>query len=100
MANILQVLSSSDKITIQDEVFGNHDERYLTLGCCNPESGNQFYISLSGQDAGIDWQAGDRIMVDVSLLAYKHQGHWHVGHSSDALTLIEINTIQDNHKGE
>ena len=27
MATILQVLSSSDKVTVQDEVFGNHDDQ-------------------------------------------------------------------------
>lgn len=97
MATILQVLYPSDKVTIQDE-FGNHDARYLTLGNTNPASGNRFYVSLSGRDVGIDWQAGDRVMVELSLTAYKHQGQWHICHPSDALELIEISSIQDNNK--
>jgi hypothetical protein len=96
MATILQVLSSSDKVTVQDEVFGNHDERYLTLGNTNPASENRFYVSLSGQDAQRDWQAGDRIMVELGFLAYKHQGQWHISHPSDALKLIEISSMDNN----
>ena len=95
MATILQVLSSSDKVTVQDEVFGDHDVRYLTLGNSNPASGNRYYVSLSGQDAQIDWQAGDRVMVELSLVAYKHQGQWHISHPSDALKLIEIGYLED-----
>lgn len=95
MATILELLSSSDKVTIQDEVFGNHDERYLTLGNRNSASENRYYVSLTGQDAGIDWQAGDRIMVELSLTAYKHQGQWHISHPSDALDLIEISNLKD-----
>ena len=95
MANILQVLSVSDQVTVQDEVFGNHDERYLTLGNRNSASENRYYVSLSGQDAEIDWHAGDRVMVELSLVAYKHQGQWHISHPSDAMKLIEIGKLED-----
>ena len=95
MATILNIRSSSDIVTIQDEVFGNHDARYLTLGNTNPASRNRFYVSLSGRDVGIDWQAGDRVMVELSLTAYKHQGQWHICHPSDALELIEIGYLKD-----
>jgi hypothetical protein len=94
MATIFRLLSVSDMVTIQDE-FGNHDERYLTLGNSNPASGNRFYVCLSGQDAEIDWQVGDRIMVELSLTAYKHHGEWHISHPSDAITLVEIGKFEE-----
>jgi hypothetical protein len=98
MLNIYNVLSSSGRTTIQDDNYDYHDVRYLTLGDANPASGNRYYVSLSGQDAGIDWQAGDRVMVEISLVAYKHQGQWHIGHSSDSLKLIEIDKVDKKKK--
>ena len=93
MANIFELLSVSDKVTVQDDYFGDHEARYLTLGNQNPKSGNRYYVSFMGQDAQIDWQVGDRIMVDLSLVAYKHQGQWHTSHRSDSIKFIEIDNI-------
>lgn len=98
MATILQVLSSSDKVTVQDEVFGDHDVRYLTLGNSNPASGNRYYVSLSGQDAQIDWQAGDRVMVEFSLCAYKHGNQWHMVKCPDSIHFMEIGIVSNNSK--
>ena len=98
MATILEVLSASGKTTVQDDLFGNHDVRYLTLGNINPASGNRYYISLSGKDAGIDWQEGDRIMVDLIFCAYKTQGQWHMSQRSDSIMLVEIENINVNVK--
>lgn len=96
MATILQLLSSSGKAAIQDDINGNHDVRYLTLGDTNPASGNRYYVSLTGPDAVIDWQVGDSVMVELGFFAYKNKGQWHVSHRSDAMNLIEINTIKEN----
>ena len=98
MATILELLSSSDKVTIQDEVFGNHDERYLTLGNRNSASEKRYYVSLSGQDAQIDWQAGDRIMVELRFVAYQQSGQWHMGNSSGSIDLIEVGRVTNNLK--
>lgn len=96
MTSIIEVVSSSGKTTRQDDILGNQDVCFLTLTDKGGQSENRYYVSLSGQDAQIDWQAGDRVMVELSLVAYKHQGQWHISHSSDALKLIEIGSIQDN----
>ena len=95
METIFQVLSSGSKNTIQDEVYGNHDERQLTLGDKNPASENRYYVCLSGENADIEWQPGDRIMVELSLTAYKTQGKWHVSHCPDSINLIDINVLKD-----
>ena len=95
MVEILSVLSASDKVAVLDKEFGNHDVRYLTLGERNPASGNRYYVSLSGENADIEWQPGDRIMVELSLTAYKTHGKWHVCHFPDAINLIEIDTTKD-----
>ena len=95
MVTIFQVLSFGSKTTIQDEVYGNQDVCQLTLGDTNPASGNRYYVSLSGENADIEWQPGDRIMVELSLTAYKTHGQWHVCHFPDAINLIEIDTTKD-----
>ena len=96
MVTIFRVLSAGAKNTIQDDVYGNHDERQLILGDTNPASGNRYYVSLTGPDAVIDWQVGDSVMVELGFFAYKNKGQWHVSHRSDAMNLIEINTIKEN----
>lgn len=95
MVTILQVLSAGAKNTIQDEVYGNHDERQLTLGDTNPASDNRYHVSLSGKNADIEWQPGDRVMVELSLTAYKTQGQWHTSHCPESINFIEINTLKD-----
>ena len=93
MASIFNVLSVSDKVAVQDDYLGDHEARYLTLGDRNPASGNRYYVSLTGQDAQIDWQVGDRIMVELPFVAYKHQGQWHMSHRSDSLRFVEMDNI-------
>lgn len=95
MVEILSVLSASNKVAVLDKEFGNHEVRYLTLGDINPASDNRYYVSLSGENADIEWQPGDRIMVELSLTAYKTQGQWHVCHCPDSINFIEINTLKD-----
>ena len=98
MVSIFQVLSSGAKNTIQDEVYGNHDVRYLTLGDKNPASGNRYYVCLTGQDAQIDWHVGDRIMVELAFVAYKQQGQWHMSHRSDSIKYVEMDNVKNNCK--
>ena len=63
---------------------------YLTLGYINSQSDNRYIISLSGQEAAIDWHEGDRLMLNLSLCAYKTQDQWHLNTCADSLKLIEI----------
>ena len=92
MATILRIESASDKITQQDDVYRNRDVRYLTLVHKNPGSGNRYYVRLSGEDADIEWQEGDAVMVELGFCAYKTGGQWHMSHRNDAMELIEIDT--------
>ena len=92
MTAILQVLSASGKTTIKDE-YGNHDVLYLTLGDKNPASGNRYYVCLSGKDVDIQWEKGDRIMVELSFLAFKQHGQWHTSHCSDSISFVEMDNI-------
>jgi hypothetical protein len=94
MEKLFKVISSSDKTTIKDEVYGIHDVRYLTLTDVNPKSENRYYVQI-GADNDIEWQPGDRIMVELSLTAYKTQGQWHTSHCPDSINFIEINTLKD-----
>ena len=96
MANILQVVSVSGKTTVPDEVLGNQDVRYLTLGDKNPASGNRYYVSIAGKDADVDWQEGDRIMVELFFCAYKTQGQWHMSNRSDSIQFVEIDNVNCN----
>ena len=98
MATVLKVLSASGQATIQDDYFGDHEARYLTLGNRNPASGNRYYVSLTGQDAQRDWQVGDLIMVELSFIAFKHQGQWHMSHRSDSLSFVEMDNVNNNCK--
>ncbi len=90
MATVLKVLSASGQATIQDDLFGNQDVRYLTLGDKNPASGNRYHISITGKDAEIEWHEGDSIMVELSLCAYKTHEQWHMSHRSDSINFVEI----------
>jgi hypothetical protein len=96
MTSILEVLSASGKTTIQDDILGNKEVLFLTLTDRGGQSDNRYYVCLSGKNAQRDWQAGDRIMVELGFLAYKHQGQWHISHPSDALDLIEISSLDNN----
>ena len=96
MTSILEVVSSSGKTTRKDDILGNQEVRFLTLTDWGGQSDNRYYVSLSGENAQIDWQEGDRIMVELGFLAYKHQGQWHISHPSDALKLIEISSMDNN----
>jgi hypothetical protein len=98
MATIFNVLSVSAPVAIQDDYLGDHDECFLTLGDRNPASGNRYYVSLTGQDAQRDWQVGDLIMVELSFIAFKHQGQWHMSHRSDSLSFVEMDNVNNNCK--
>ena len=63
---------------------------YLTLGYINSQSDNRYIISLSGKEAAIDWHEGDRLMLNLSLCAYKTQDQWHLNTCDDSLKLLEI----------
>jgi hypothetical protein len=93
MATILIVESASGKTTVQDDVFGNHDVRYLTLEHKNSESGNRYYVSLTGEAADIEWQEGDSIMVELGFIAYKTGGRWHTSHHSNSIQFVETENV-------
>lgn len=80
MREILQVLKAK----------GNQDVRFLTLTDCSGNSENRYYVCLTGLDARIDWQEGDRIMLELGICAYYHREQWYPSHRSDAVKLIEI----------
>lgn len=63
---------------------------YLTLGDINSLSGNRYHFRLSGKEAAIDWHEGDRLMLNLSLCAYKTQGQWCLNTCDDSLKLVEI----------
>lgn len=65
---------------------------YLTLGDMNSLSGNRYYVSLTGKESEIDWQAGDRLLLDLNLSAYNTQGQWQVNDSMDTIKLLEVKT--------
>ena len=75
---------------------GKLDVRYLTLSDNNKNSENRYYVSLTGKDADIEWHEGDRIMVELSFLAYKQSGQWHMSNRSDAIDLIEVGRVSNN----
>jgi hypothetical protein len=97
MEKLFKVISSSDKTTIKDEVYGIHDVRYLTLTDVNPKSENRYYVQI-GADNDIEWQPGDRIMVELSLLAYNSQGQWHLCHRNDMIKFVEIDNSNNRFK--
>ena len=96
MTSILEVLSASGKTTIQDDILGNHEVLFLTLTDRCGNSDNRYYVCLEGEKAQIDWQAGDRIMVELSLCAYKHGNQWHMAKLSDSIQLVEIGIVSNN----
>ena len=71
---------------------------YLTATDSGGSSENRYYVSVTGDAAKVDWQEGDRIMVELGLLAYNHGGQWHTSHSSDEMEFIEIGI--NNEKAE
>ena len=95
MAYIFIVLSSTAKMTLEDEMNGKLDVRYLTLAGINKNSENRYYISLTGKDAEIEWKEGDRIMAELWFVAYKSNGMWHMSNRSDSIKLIEIGNEQN-----
>ena len=97
MVSILNVLSSSGKTTVYDEFGENHDERYLTLINSNGDSDIRYYVSLSGKDAEIEWQEGDRLMVDLGFCAYKSHGQWHMSHNRESIKVVDVDfKIEDS----
>ena len=96
MRDILVVLSASGKTTKPGEKF--EEECFLTLTDCYGDSANRYYVRLTGKPAEVDWQEGDRLMVDMHLHAYKHHGLWLPCHDSDAMKLIEIGQIKDDYE--
>ena len=91
MADLLKVLAASGKTTQQGVKFDNHDVCYLTLTDIGGQSDNRYYVSLTGQDAIVNWQEGDYVMVELAFKAYKNQGQWFMSRRSDAMKVIDIN---------
>ncbi len=98
MAYIFIVLSSTAKMTLEDQMNGKLDVRYLTLSDNNKNSENRYYVSLTGKDAQIEWHEGDCIMVELSFLAYQQGGQWHVSNRSGSIDLIEVGRVTNNLK--
>ena len=94
MADLLRVLAVSGNTSQQEEKSDNHNVCYLTLTDVNGQSENRYYVSLAGQDANVDWQEDDRIMVELAFLAYRNQGQWYMSHRSDTMKVIDINCKQ------
>ena len=80
------------------EAKGSQEVRFLTLTDCSGNSENRYYVCLTGLDARVDWQEGDRIMMELSACAYYHRGQWYSCHRSDAVKLIEIGNSKDSKK--
>ena len=68
----------------------NESECFLTLTDKNIQSGNRYYVRLYYDNARVDWQVGDGVMLEIGLCAYKTQGQWHMSKESDSIELIEI----------
>jgi len=82
-----------EKACKKAKFYDSQDSRtvcYLTLGDVNSQSDNRYYVRLIGKEAEIDWQKGDRLMLNLSLSAYKTQGQWQFNDSKDTINLIEI----------
>lgn len=90
MSTVLQILSSSGRAARQDGVSEYQGTVYLTATDSGGRSENRYYVSVTGEAAKVDWQEGDRIMVELGLLAYNHGGQWHTSHSSDEMEILEI----------
>ena len=98
MVSVFKVLSASGKATLDEENLTKMFANYLTLGDKSPASGNRYYVRLTGDVAKVDWQEGDRIMAELSILAYNHHNQWHSCHHTDSIELIEIGNSNVNFK--
>lgn len=90
LAEIYFVKSASEKMTLDDEMGGKQAVRYLTATDRNAGSENLYYFSLTGEDAEIEWQEGDSLMLELRFCAYKTNGQWHMSHCLGSIKLIEI----------
>lgn len=98
MTSILEIVSSSGKTTIQDDILGNQEVCFITLTDKGGQSDNRYHVRLEGENAQIDWQAGDRVMVEFSLCAYKHGNQWHMAKCPDSIHFMEIGIVSNNSK--
>ena len=92
MADIFEVKSVCSKTTLQNEYDDGLEVKFLTLGYQNRNSDVQYHISISGPDADIAWDVGDKLMLELRCLAYKHNNQWHISHQADSIQLIECST--------
>jgi len=79
-----------------EEQRENESECFLTLTDKNIQSGNRYYVRLFYDNAKVDWQVGDSVMLEIGLCAYKTDGLWHLSHSRDAISLIDVENKGDN----
>ena len=92
MADIFEVMSVSSKTRVQNEYDSGHEVRFLTLGYQNRNSDVLYHVSISGPDADIAWDVGDKLMLELGCLAYKHHNQWHVSHQADSIQLLDCST--------
>ena len=71
------------------EAKGSQEARFLTLTDCSGNSENRYYVCLTGLDARVDWQEGDKLMLELRCPAYKHHNQWCVSHQADSVEFIE-----------
>lgn len=89
MIVVLEVDSASGKTTVQGEFEGCMEVKFLTLKYPNSNSDVRFHVSVYGQDADVDWQEGDKLMLELRCPAYKHHNQWCVSHQADSVEFIE-----------
>ena len=90
MLDFLEVETASGKTTVQDEFEGSMEVNFLTLKYPNANSDVRFHVSVYGQDADVDWQNGDKLMIELRCPAYKHHNQWHVSHQADSIRFLEF----------
>lgn len=79
-----------------EEQRENESECFLTLTDKNIQSGNRYYVRLFYDNAKVDWQVGDSVMLEIGLCAYKTDGLWHLSKQPDSVELVEIKTNSIN----
>ena len=92
MADILEVKSVSYKTTALNEYDSGLEVKFLTLGYQNRNSDVLYHVSISGPDADIAWDVGDKLMLELGCLAYKHNNRWHISHQADSIELLDCST--------
>ena len=87
---IFEIKAKSKASRRLDGELGQQEVCYLTLADVNLQSENRYYVSLCGKEAGVEWREGDKLILNISLVAYKAIGQWHLNTFDDTLKLVDI----------